>query len=266
MKKSMSKIIAVVSQKGGVGKSTTCRNLGSILAKKGYKVLAVDCDNQYSMTDCFGIESPEKLKTTLYHLMMDVINDKELPLKESYIIKRERVDIIPSSIELSAIEINLVSTISREYVLKTILDEIRDDYDFIILDAMPSLGLMTLNVLAACDSVLIPATPEYLSAKGLELLLKTIVKIKRRINSKISFEGILLTMFEERTNLSKNILEMIKNSYGEHINIFDTRIPKSVKVGEANLKSMSIVDYMPNNKAAIAYEKFTEELINNGRK
>lgn len=266
MKKNMSKVIAVVSQKGGVGKSTTCRNLGNILAKRGYKVLIVDCDNQYSVTDCFGIESPEKLETTLYHLMMDVINDKDLPPKESYIIKREGLDIIPSSMELSAIEINLVSTISREYVLRTILDEIKDEYEFVILDAMPSLGLMTLNVLAACDSVLIPATPEYLSAKGLELLLKTIVKIKRRINSKISFEGILLTMFEERTNLSKKIFEMIKVSYGEHISIFETRIPKSVKVGEANLKSMSISDYMPNNKAAIAYEEFTEELINNDRK
>ncbi|HZK69900.1 MAG TPA: ParA family protein [Clostridia bacterium] len=260
----MSKIIAVASQKGGVGKSTTCRNLGSILAKEGYKVLAVDCDNQASMTDCFGIENSEQLEITLYHLMMDVINDKDLPPMESYIIKKEGVDIIPSSIELSAIEINLVSTISREYVLKTILDEIKDDYDYILLDCMPSLGLMTLNVLATCDSVLIPATPEYLSAKGLELLLKTIVKIKRRINSKISFDGILLTMYEERTNLSKNILEMIENSYGEHIKVFNVKIPKSVKVGEANLKSMSIVDYMPTNKAAIAYQEFAKELINNG--
>ena len=248
----MSKIIAIASQKGGVGKSTTCRNLGSLLARKGYKVLAVDCDNQASMTDCFGIEKPE---TTLYHLMMDVINDEDLPSKESYITKREGVDIIPSSIELSAIEINLVSTISREYVLKTIIDEIRDDYDYILLDCMPSLGLMTLNVLATCDSVLIPATPEYLSAKGLELLLKTIVKIKRRINPRISFDGILLTMFEERTNLSKKILKMIEGSYGENIKIFNTRIPKSVKVGEANLKSMSIGDYISNNKAAIAYQE-----------
>ena len=262
----MSKIIGIASQKGGVGKSTTCRNLASILAKKGYKVLTVDCDMQSSLSDCFGIDNSKQSQTTLYHLMMDVINDKDLPPKESYIIKREGVDIIASNIELSAIEINLVSTTSREYVLKTILDEIKDDYEYVLLDCMPSLGLMTLNVLATCDSVLIPATPEYLSAKGLEFLLKTIVKIKRRINPKISFDGILLTMFEERTNLSKNILEMIKNSYGEHINIFETRIPKSVKVGEANLKSMSIVDYMPDNKAAIAYQKFTEELINNERK
>ncbi|MBN4069620.1 MAG: hypothetical protein COA82_12645 [Alkaliphilus sp.] len=125
---------------------------------------------------------------------------------------------------------------------------------------------MTLNVLASCDSVLIPATPEYLSAKGLELLLKTVVKLKKRINPKISFEGILLTMFEERTNLSKKMLEMIKGSYGENIKIFKTRIPKSVTVGEANLKSMSVGQYRPNSKVAIAYEKFAEELIDNDSK
>jgi len=260
----MSKIIGIASQKGGVGKSTTCRNLASELTKEGYRVLAVDCDNQASMTDCFGIEDPEKLEITLYHLMMDVITEKDLPPKEKFIIQKEGIDIIPSSIELSAIEINLVSTMSREYVLRTILDEVKEDYDYILLDCMPSLGLMTLNVLAACNSVLIPATPEYLSVKGLELLLRTIFKLKKRINPAITFEGILLTMFEEQTNLSKNMLDMIEKSYGEHIKVFNTKIPKSVKVGEANLQSKSIVDYMPTNKAAIAYQAFTKELINNG--
>src|SRR6056297_3386456 len=230
----MSKIIAVASQKGGVGKSTTCRNLATILAKEGYKVLAIDTDNQASMTDCFGIEKPETLNTTLYHLMMAVMNEDDLPLKESYILNRDGVDVIPSSIEMSAIEMNLVSTMSREYVLKTITEKLRPDYDYIIVDSAPSLGLMTLNVLAACDSVLIPATPEYLSVKGLELLLQTIMKIKRRINPNITFEGILLTMFDERTNLSKNMIEMVDEAYGEHIKVFDIRVPKSVKVGEAN--------------------------------
>lgn len=260
----MSKVIAIAAQKGGVGKSTTCRNLATILAKQGYKVCAIDGDNQASMTDCFGIEQPEKLETTLYHLMMDVIMEKDLPKKEDYIIKREGIDIIPSSIELSAIEINLVSTISREYVLKAIIDQIKDDYDYVLIDCMPSLGLMTVNILAACDSVLIPATPEYLSVKGLELLLRTIFKLKKRINPVITFEGILLTMFDERTNLSKSMIEMIEESYGEHIKVFDTKIPKSVKVGEANLQSKSIVEYMPSNKASIAYQDFTKELISNG--
>lgn len=257
----MSKVIGVISQKGGVGKTTTCRNLATGLTRQGYKVLAVDCDSQASMTDCFGIEKPEQLEKTLYHLMIDVMNDYDLPSKESYIQTKEGIDIIPSSIELSAIEINLSTALSREYILRTIIDEIKEDYDYILLDGLPSLGLMTLNILASCDSVLIPATPEYLSAKGLELLLRTVFKLKKRINTGIRIEGILLTKYEERTNLSKQILKMINDSYGENIKVFETRIPKSVKVGEANLNSMSIIEYMPENKAAVAYSEFAKELI-----
>lgn len=262
----MSKVIGIISQKGGVAKTSTCRNLATILARKGYKVLVSDTDNQGNLSDCFGIEKPEKLEVSLYHLMMDVMNDRDLPAKEKYIVKKEGVDIIPSTIELSAIEISLVNAMSREYILKTVLDDIKSEYDYVLIDSAPSIGLMTLNVLASCDSLLIPATPEYLSAKGLELLLRTVAKLKKRINPQISFEGILLTMFEERTNLSKKMLEMIKGSYGENIKIFKTRIPKSVTVGEANLKSMSVGEYRPNSKVAIAYEKFAEELIDNGSK
>lgn len=261
----MSKIIAVAAQKGGVGKSTTCRNLATALKEEGYKVLAIDCDNQSSLTDCFGITKPESLEFTLYHLMMNVISEQDLPDMSRVVIEKEGISIIPSSIELSAIEINLAGAMSREYVLKAILDEIKQDFDYILLDCMPSLGLMTLNVLAACDTVLIPATPEYLSVKGLELLIRTVFKLKKRINPTLQFEGILLTMFDERTNLAKEMIEMIQESFGEHIRIFETRIPKSVKVGEANLHSKSIIEYMPENKAAIAYQQLTKELIQNGK-
>ncbi|WDV47881.1 ParA family protein [Clostridiaceae bacterium M8S5] len=257
----MAKIIAVANQKGGTSKSTTCRNLATTLKNRGHKVLVIDGDNQANLTDCFGIVSPEKLDMTLYSLMERVILEEDLPKKEAYIITRENIDIIPASILLSDIEIKLVAAMSREYVLKTIIDEIKEDYDFILIDTMPSLGLMTLNVLATCDTVLIPATPEYLSAKGLELLLRTVFKIKKRINKGVEFEGILLTMFEERTNLAQEMLKLIKESYGSDIRVFNTKIPKTVKVGEANAKSMSIIDYMPTSKASIAYEKFTNELI-----
>lgn len=261
----MCRVIGILNQKGGVAKTSTCRNLATVLKDEGYKVLVVDCDNQASLTDCFGIENPDELEISLYDLMMTVILEKEdLPLKEKYIIIKENIDVIPANTLLSDIDINLVSAMSREYVLKTIIDEIKEDYDYVLLDSMPSLGLMTLNVLACSDTVLIPVTPEYLSAKGLELLLKTIFKIKRRINKNIGFEGILLTMFDERTNLSKEIEDMIRKSYGTHIRVFDTRIPRSVKVGEANARSKSIVEYMPTNKAAIGYRKFTSELINLG--
>jgi chromosome partitioning protein len=257
----MGRIIAIASQKGGTSKTTTCRNLATVLSKKGYKILVIDSDNQANLTDCFGIESPEQLKVTLYDLMEKVIMEEDLPPKEEYIITKEVIDIIPASIKLSDIEIKLVSAMSREYILRAIIDEVKNDYDFVLIDSMPSLGLMTLNVLSACDSVLIPATAEYLSAKGLELLLKTIFKIKKRINKNIEFEGILLTMFESRTNLSRDILNMIKNSYGDYIKVFETVIPRSVKVGEANANSKSIIEYMPSNKAAIAYNNFVNELL-----
>jgi chromosome partitioning protein len=261
----MCKVIGILNQKGGVAKTSTCRNLATVLKNEGYKVLAVDCDNQGSLTDCFGIENADDLKISLYNLMMTVILEKdEFPMKEEYIVTKEGIDVIPANTLLSDIDINLVSAMSREYILKIILDEVKDTYDYVLLDSMPSLGLMTLNVLASCDSVLIPVTPEYLSAKGLELLLKTIFKVKKRINKKIEFEGILLTMFDERTNLSKEIENMIRESYGMNINVFDTRIPRSVKVGEANARSKSIVDYMPSNKAAVGYKNFTYELLNLG--
>ena len=260
----MSKVISVAAQKGGVAKTSTVRNLAIALKMRGYKVLVIDADNQASLTDCFGIHQQDEVEYSIYDLMMDVIMERDLPVKSSYIIEREGIHIIPSSIDLSAIEINLVSTISREYVLKVIIDEIKDEYDFVLVDCMPSLGLMTLNVLAACDTVLIPATPEYLSVKGLELLLKTVAKVKKRINPSIDFEGILLTMIDDRTNLAKSMVDMVEESYGSHIKVFDSKIPKSVKVGEANLLSKSIIDYLPNNKAAIAYQQFTEELITNG--
>lgn len=206
----MSKVIGIVSQKGGVGKTTTCRNLATGLLNEGYKVLAIDCDSQANMTDCFGIGSPSDLNVTLYHLMEQMIMDEDLPEKEANIINKEWVDVLPASIQLSDIKIKLVSAMSREYILKAIIDEIKEDYDYVLLDAMPSIGLVTLNVLASCDSVLILTTPEYLLAKGLELFLRSIFKIKKRFNKSISFDGILLTMFDERTNLAQEMLEMIE--------------------------------------------------------
>lgn len=255
------KVIAIANQKGGVGKTTTTMNLGYALAEQGKKVLLIDFDPQSNLTMCMGIDRPEELDTTIYHLMMAVIEEKELPSKDDYIISNGKLDLIPCSIELSAVEVNLVNAMSRELTLKSIIQEVKDDYDYIIIDCMPSLGMLTINALVACNSVLITATPQYLSAKGLELLLKTILKVKRRINPSIEIDGILITMFTERTILSKEIVNLIDEAYGKQIKVFENKIPASVKVGESNLKNKSIIEYQPGHKVAVAYTKFVEEYL-----
>ncbi|MDO0824050.1 ParA family protein [Desulfosporosinus nitroreducens] len=252
-------IIAIANQKGGVGKTTTTINLGYSLADKGKRVLLVDCDPQSNLTMSFGIDQPDELSITLYHLMTDILEEKELPLRSDYILSFNNLDILPCSIELAAIEVNLVNAMSREITLKAILDKLRPYYDYIIIDCMPSLGMLTINALAACDRVLIPAAPQYLSAKGLELLLRNIIRVKRRINPAIEIDGILITMFTERTKLSKEIVNLINDTYGSHIKIFESKIPVSVKVGEAVLNYKSIIEFDPKGKVAVAYKNFAEE-------
>jgi chromosome partitioning protein len=254
------KVIAIVNQKGGVAKTITALNLGYALSEMEKKVLIIDFDPQSSLTVCFGYENTDNISTTIYNLMALAIEEKNLPKREEYVISVGNIDIIPCSLELSAIEIALVNVMSRELVLKSIIDEIKDNYDYIIIDCSPSLGMLTINALAACDSVIIPVTPQYLSAKGLELLLRNIIRVKKRINPKIKVDGILLTMYTERMKLSKEILSIIQEAYGSRINIFENKIPNSVRVGEANMKSKSIIEYDSKNKVSIAYSEFAKEV------
>jgi chromosome partitioning protein len=257
----MCKVIAIVNQKGGVGKTTTAVNLGYALAASGKKVLEIDLDPQGSLTVSFGYDNNDDIEMTIATLMAKAIKEEKLPEKDQYIISTGNVDLLPCNIELSAIEVSLVNAMSRELILKSVIEELRSEYDYIIIDCSPSLGMLTINALAACDSVIIPVTAEYLSAKGLELLLKNIVRVKKRINPNIEIDGILLTMFVERTNLSKEITEMITEAYGNVINIFSQRIPKSVTVGYSVLKSKSIIEYAKTNKVALAYQEFAKEVI-----
>lgn len=258
----MSEVIAIVNQKGGVGKTTTALNMGYALSQMGKKVLLIDFDPQSSLTVCFGYDNTDSIGTTIYNLMAGAIEEKALPEKKDYILSIGDIDLIPCSLELSAIEVTLVNVMSRELVLKSIVDELKVDYDYVIIDCSPSLGMLTINALTACDSVIIPVTPQYLSAKGLELLLRSIIRVKKRINPVIEVSGILLTMYTERMRLSKEILSIIQQAYGEHIHIFESKIPVSVKVGEANLKSKSTIEYDPKNKVSNAYVDFARELMN----
>ena len=247
----MTKVIAVVNQKGGVGKTTTTLNLGYALANQDKKVMLIDLDPQGSLTISLGMDNNDELKNTIASLMALAIEDKQLPEKENYIIHTGKLNLIPCNIELSAIEFSLVNAMSREMILKYIIDEFKSDYDYIIIDCSPSLGMLTINALAACDSVIIPVTPEYLSAKGLELLLMTIMRTQKRINPHIQIDGILITMYTQRMNLSKAVKKMIEETYGETLHIYESCIPKSIKVGESTLQSKSIIEYDEKNKVSL---------------
>lgn len=260
----MCKIITVANQKGGVGKSTTVLNLGYALGQSGKRVLLIDLDPQASLTVCFGITNHEKLNTTMYHLMKNIVDEKPLPLKENYLIEKDNLHIIPCNIGLCDIEDKLKGEVGGVHTASNIIEELKNDYDYIILDTSPSLGVLTLNALTASDEVIITVSPQFLSAVGINLLLKTIDKVKRNVNKQLKISGVLLTMCDNRTNLYRDIYDAIESSYSKTINLFNTQIPNSIKVGEANLNRKSIIEYAPTNKASLAYLNFAGEVENFG--
>lgn len=260
----MCKVIAVTNQKGGVGKTTTAVNLGIGLAKLGKKVLLIDSDPQGSLTICLGYREPDALENTLADLITEVVEERDISLSEAIIHHGEGVDFIPSNIDLSALEVNLVNVMSREHMLKNLVDRIRSNYDVIIIDCMPSLGMLTINALVAADSVLIPVQAGYLSVKGLEQLIKTIGRVKKRINKGLVIEGILLTMVDSRTNYAKDVARLVYDTYSGVVPVFETKIPMSVRAAEISAEGSSIYEYDPKGKAAYAYKALTEEVACRG--
>lgn len=259
----MCKIIAIANQKGGIGKTTTTSNLGIGLVKQGKKVLLVDADAQGSLTASLGFSQPDKLEITLATIMGNIINDVEMPSDYGILKHEEGIDLMPSNIELSGLEVSLVNVMSRELIFRSYIEMVKANYDYIIVDCMPSLGMITINVFACADSILIPVQVAYLPVKGLEQLIKTIGKVKKQMNPKLTIEGILLTMVDNRTNYAKDISALVIENYGTKVKIFKNSIPISVRVAESSAEGISIYQHDPKGKVAMAYLSLTEEVLAN---
>ena len=254
-------IISIVNQKGGTGKTTTCANLGIKLAQEGKKVLLVDADAQGSLTLSLGWDKPDELPVTLATLMERALTDSPIATSDGILHHAEGVDLIPANIELAALEVTLINAMSRETILRQVLDGVKRNYDYILIDCMPSLGMMTVNALAAATSVLIPVQAQYLSIKGLEQLLRTVGKVRRQINPRLNIDGILLTMVDSRTNYAREISALIRETYGSKIKVFSTDIPMSVRAAETSAEGKSIFAHAPKGKVAEAYRSLGKEVL-----
>ena len=257
----MCRVICVSNQKGGVAKTTTCINLGIGLARAGKKVLLIDADAQGSMAASLGIQEPDGLDFTLANIMEKVINDEEVETGEGILHHKEGVDFIPANIELAGLETSLVNIMSRETILRQFISSIREQYEYIIIDTMPSLGMITINALVAADCVLIPVEAAYLPVKGLQQLIKTIGRVHRKLNPSLTIMGILLTKVDRRTNFARDISAQIREVYGNRVHIFENCIPLSVRAVETTAEGKSIYLHDPKGIVAQGYQRLTKEVL-----
>ena len=258
----MCKIIAIANQKGGVGKTTTTSNLGIGLAKQGKRVLLIDADAQGSLTASLGYTEPDAIEITLASVMGSLIKDEEVEPMEGILHHEEGIDVIPSNKLLSGMDMSLFTVEDREKVLKEYLELLENDYDYILIDCMPSLGMMTINALSAADSVLIPVQPQYYAADGLMELLKVVKGIHQRFNPDLQIEGILFTMDSSHYNNSKRNKQAVRDAYGAEIIIFDQTIPRTEALAETASEGVSIFSYDAKGKGAYSYQALVQEVLN----
>ena len=258
------KVIALANQKGGVSKTTTTVNLGIGLARAGNRVLLIDSDPQASLTASMGEREPDRLDKTLATVLTSIMEGQEIEAEDGILTHGEGVRFLPANIDLAAVEVSLISAMSREYMLKEYIEAVAPYFDYIITDCMPSLGMLTINALAAADTVLVPLQTQFLSLKGLEQLIVTILKVKKQINTRLDFEGILMTMVDTRTNYSKEIMGMVESNYGKRIPVFRNYIPMSVRAAETSAVGKNIYLHDPKGKVAFAFEGLTEEVLARG--
>jgi chromosome partitioning protein len=257
----MARIIAIAMQKGGVGKTTTTINLAAALAEIGRRVLAVDLDPQSNLTQHAGFD-PERLSPTLYDALKAEVEGQPSDVRAAIYPAAEGFDLLPSQPELSLVEVALINTLSRERVLATLLGDLVDDYDYILIDCNPSLGLLVINALTAADSVIIPIQTEYLAARGAFMILSSIETVRRKkLNPKLVVDGILLTMADPRTTLTRDVLAAIDQQYGDGIRIYNSIIRRSVRFGESAVAGQSILAYEPGGPGAKAYRAVAQEIV-----
>lgn len=261
----MAQTIAICNQKGGVGKTTTALNLGVGLAKQGKKVLLIDSDPQSDLTAALGVDA-ESVDMSLGRLMYLVTEDYKPRVEDALIHHSEGIDLLPSNLDLSSMETRLVNAMSREKVLTNLLKDVKNKYDYILIDCMPSLGMITINALTAADSVIIPVQAHYLPAKGMTQLMRSIDMVRNHTNDKLKIGGIVMTLVDSRTNLAKDVIDTIRTKYGMQIRIFDTQIPMAIKAAEASRAGVSIFEYDKDSKPAKAYEQLTKEVIRLGER